>query len=166
MEEQNQHGSLPFLDTQISQGPNNTLITTVYRKPTHTDQYPHWDSNHFIGAKYSVFNMLAHRAKVVPHNQQSLYKELNHKRKVLQGCHFPTWTLNKLQQKFDHKHHIINEPSSMDIQPNNNTNNSGTNNNNNKNISIVVPYIHGLGEWSKKDIQQQGNTTTFKRHKL
>ena len=51
MEEPNQDGSLPFLDTQVSQGPNNTLITTVYRKPTHTGQYLHWDSNHFIGAK-------------------------------------------------------------------------------------------------------------------
>ena len=65
--------------------------------------------------------------------------------KALQACHFPTWTLNKLQQKFECKHHTNNEPSSMDIQPNNNnTNNSGTNNN--KNISIVVPYVHGLGE--------------------
>ena len=36
----------------------------------------------------------------------------------------------------------------MDNQPNNN--NSGTNNNNNnKNISIVVPYIQGLGKNSK-----------------
>ena len=34
----------------------------------------------------------------------------------------------------------------MDIQPNNNMKNSRTNNINKKNISIVVPYIHGLGE--------------------
>ena len=97
MEEQKQGLSLPFLDTQVSQGPNNTPITTFYRKPTHTDQYLHWDSNHFIRAKYSVFNTLAHRAKVVSHSQQLLYKEQDHTRKALQDCHFPTWTLNKLQ---------------------------------------------------------------------
>ena len=105
IEEPNQDGSLPFLETQVSPHPNNTLITTVYRKPTHTDQYLHWDSNHFIGAKYSVFNTLAHRAKVVSYNQQSLHKELDHIRKDLHACHFQTWTLNKLQQKFESKHH-------------------------------------------------------------
>ena len=29
IEEPNQQGSLPFWDTQVSPGPNNTLITTV-----------------------------------------------------------------------------------------------------------------------------------------
>ena len=37
MEELDQEGSLPFLDTLVSPGPRNTLTTTVYRKPTHTD---------------------------------------------------------------------------------------------------------------------------------
>ena len=43
-------GSLPFLDTLVTIEPNNTFSTTVYRKPTHTDQYLHWDSNHHITA--------------------------------------------------------------------------------------------------------------------
>ena len=43
-----------------------TLITLVNRKPIHGDQYLHWDSNHFIAAKHSVYSTLAHRAKVVP----------------------------------------------------------------------------------------------------
>ena len=45
--------------------------------------------------KYSLFNTLAHRAKVVAHNQQSLQKELDHVRKALQDCHFPTKTLTE-----------------------------------------------------------------------
>ena len=51
LEEPNQDGIPPFLDTVVSPGSNNTLITTVYRKATHTDQYLHWHSNHFIIAK-------------------------------------------------------------------------------------------------------------------
>ena len=65
------------LDTLVSPGPNNTLITTVYRKPTHTEQYLQWDRNHFMTAK-SVFNTLAHRAKVVYTNQEAIYKEMEH----------------------------------------------------------------------------------------
>ena len=65
VETPDQHGSLPFLDTLVSQAPSGTLITTVYRKPTHTDQYLHWDSHHSIINKYSVCNTLSHRAQYV-----------------------------------------------------------------------------------------------------
>ena len=34
------------------------LKTTVYRKPTHTNQYLHWDSHHAIPSKYSVIGTL------------------------------------------------------------------------------------------------------------
>ena len=109
MEEPDQDGLLPFLDTQVSPGPNKTPTTTVYRKPAHTDQYLQWDSNHFITAKHSVNNTLAHRSKVVSTNQQTLHKELEHIRKALQACHFPTWKLNKLQQNL-----IANTTATMD----------------------------------------------------
>ena len=35
----NTESSIPFLDMLVSQGPDNTLLTTVYRKATPTDQY-------------------------------------------------------------------------------------------------------------------------------
>ena len=45
MEEPDQEGALPFLDTLVSSGPNNTLTTSVYRKPTHRGHYFHqWTS--------------------------------------------------------------------------------------------------------------------------
>ena len=49
--EPTQQRSLPFMDTLVTIKPDNTFSTTVYRKPTHTDQYLHWDSNHHITAK-------------------------------------------------------------------------------------------------------------------
>ena len=157
MEEPDQDGLLPFLDTQVSSGPNNILTTTVYRKPTHTHHYLHWGSNHFIMAKHSAFKTLACRTKVVSTNQQTLHKELEHIRKALQACHFPSRTLNKLQHKFEHKHNINNGPNSRDNQPNNK--NSGTNNNN---ISIVVPYTETRGK-IQGDMQQQGYTSLLQR---
>ena len=80
---QTKKGAIPFLDTLVSPGPNNILVTTLYRKPTHTDQYLHWNSNHFITAKNSVFNILACRAKVLCTSQQALHKEVEHIRKAL-----------------------------------------------------------------------------------
>ena len=42
--------SIPFLDTLVSPGPDNTLLTSVYRKPIPTDQYIHWDNHHNLSA--------------------------------------------------------------------------------------------------------------------
>ena len=72
-----QQGSLPFLDTLVTIEQDNTFSTSVYRKLTHTDQYLHWDSNLHITAKQSVFNTLAHRAKVVSSSQDKLDRELS-----------------------------------------------------------------------------------------
>ena len=111
VEEPDQDGSLPFLDTKVTPGPNSTLNTTVYRMPAHRDQYLHWDSNHFTTAKHSVYNTLAHRAKVVSRNQESLNKELEHIRMALHCCHFPTWAFNKPQQNFQCRNYNSNEPT-------------------------------------------------------
>ena len=59
-EEPGPDGSLPFLDILITPEEDGRLTTTVYRKPTHTDQYLHWDSHHTIFSKYSVVGTLYH----------------------------------------------------------------------------------------------------------
>ena len=90
MENPNEDGALPFLDTLVSPGPNNTLTTIVCRKPPDMDQYLHWDSNHFISAKNSIFNTLTYRARVVCSNQLILQQENEHIRKALVSCKFPS----------------------------------------------------------------------------
>ena len=87
--EPTQQGSRPFLDTLVTIEQDNTFCTSVNRKPTHTDQYLHWESNHHITAKQSVLNTLAHRAKVVSSSQDKLDKELQHIKTALQHCQFP-----------------------------------------------------------------------------
>ena len=94
-----QHGSLPFPDTLILQASNGTLITTVYRKPTHTDQYLHWDSHHNISNKYSVYNTLSHRAQYICCNQQFLEQDNQHIHMALSSCNFPDWVFHNLQAK-------------------------------------------------------------------
>ena len=64
-EESRPDGSLPFLDILITPDKDGRLDTTVYRKPTHMDQYLLWDSHHTISSKYSVVGTLHHRAKTI-----------------------------------------------------------------------------------------------------
>ena len=55
---------LTFLDTLTKSTPNS-IESTVYRKPTHTDKYLDHNSNHPILTKLSVIHTLIHRAKEV-----------------------------------------------------------------------------------------------------
>ena len=108
------------------------------QKTTHTDQYLHWDSNHHITAKQSVYNTLAHRAKTVSSTKETLDKELQHIRGALQACQPPNWALSQLHQRF-----LKNNQTHQDINGTNNSIKDNNTNNNIKkrNISLVVPYI-------------------------
>ena len=157
--EPTQNGSIPFLDTLVTIQPDNTLSTSVYRKPTHTDQYLHWDSNHHITAKQSVYNTLAHRAKTVSSTQDLLDKELSHIKTALHHCQFPAWALNQWEHKFK-------QPSQDTTTNNSNTNNSTSNNNqdsnNNYMTTIVVPYIPNTADRFKKLCKRRGIQVHFK----
>ena len=155
--EPTQQGSLPFLDTLVTIQPDNTLSTSVYRKPTHTDQYLHWDSNHHITAKHSVYNTLAHRAKTVSSTQDSLDQELLHIKTALQLCQFPNWTLNQWEHSFKHPSHTSNNN-------NNNSNNSSNNQdlNNKYKATIVVPYIPKTADRFKRICKSKNIQVHFK----
>ena len=118
---------LPFLDTLTKPTPNS-IESTVYRKPTHTDRYLDYKSNHPISAKLSVIHSLIHRAKQLCSTPESLAKEMDHLHKVLQDNHYTTQSFQqgKPQQKANKK-------------PNPSTG---------KFIGarVVIPYIKGLSE--------------------
>ena len=72
---------------------DGSLSITVYRKPTHTDQYLQWDSQHHLSVKFSVISTLTHRNKTVCSNPEHLCKEMDHLRKALIQCKYPKWAL-------------------------------------------------------------------------
>ena len=77
------------------------LSITVYRKPTHTDQYLQWDSHHHLSAKFSVIQTLSHRASTMCSNPELLQKEKEHLRKALTNCNYPKWALDKVEKRLN-----------------------------------------------------------------
>ena len=133
MEEPGPDGSIPFLDLLITPKADGTLTTKVYRKPTHTDQYLQWDSNHNLAAKYSVINTLTHRARTLCSTPESIKQELEHLEKVLIGCKYPRWAMKKILQKEEHSQDKINRKKQhQSLQK--------------KICHMVVPYFQGISE--------------------
>ena len=66
---------LPFLDVGIMKV-EGKLVTKVYRKPTHTQQYINWDSNHPKNMLLGVLKGLIHRAHVLCDKKEDLLEEL------------------------------------------------------------------------------------------
>ena len=96
VEDNKEDGSIPFLDTIVKPEVNGSLSITVYRKPTHTDQYLQWDN---LSAKFSVINTLSHNAKNVCSNPALLKQEKEHLSKALTQCKYPKWGLDKVEKR-------------------------------------------------------------------
>ena len=64
IEPPNEQGAISFLDT-FPRPTGNKIITSVYRKPTHTDRYLDFNSNHQKSAKHAVIRALTDIAKNV-----------------------------------------------------------------------------------------------------
>ena len=146
VEDNKEDGSIPFLDTIAKPEVDGSLSITVYRKPTHTDQYLQWDSHHNLSAKFSVINTLSYRAQTGCSNPELLKQEKEYLRKALTKCKHPKWALDKVEK-------WINKPSSEAIDG---VNNQGPNSTPaatrevKSKGHIVIPYTQGLCESIKK----------------
>ena len=101
-------GSIPFLDTIVKPEANGSLSITVYRKPTHTDQYLQWNSHHHLSAKFSVIQTLSHRACTMCSNPELLQKEREHLRKALTKCNYLKWALDKVEKRLNRPSRQVN----------------------------------------------------------
>ena len=146
-EDPKEDGSIPFLDILIIPEENGKLNTTVYRKPTHTDMYLHWDSHHNIPSKYSVIGTIYHRANTICSTTQYLQKEEKHLNQALKKCKYPSWAINRAKMKIK---------TTESHSTNRRTGNSNSGQSSSPKLNIVVPYHQGLSESFKRTCKKCG----------
>ena len=121
-EEIEENSKIPFLDCLV-RGENNTLRTTVYRKPTHTDRLLDQKSYNPTSHKVTMVRTLTRRAQIVCDSHDSLADETNHLNTVFIKNNYSTDFI---------KHNTY-------VRPNNSSKNSYT-------TTATVPYIQGTSE--------------------
>ena len=133
--EQEQNGQLSFLDTIVTRN-NGSLIVNVYRKPTHTDRYLDYSSQH----KISTARTLLHRAPLLPNTNEGKQQEKHHVLDALRSNGYPKIFLDKVEKRRARKTGFVPSPEELvrmffeNVEPKNNSN------------YAVLPYINGLTE--------------------
>ena len=141
METEN-NNKLAFLDTAVSREPDGRLTTSVYRKPTHTDQYLAYDSHHPQSVKRGIVKCLYERAKRLVTKPSVISEEKKHLSSVLVSNGYPFSFLQKLT-----KTGRPNDSTKPAIE---------------FKATAVLPYVKGVSEQLRRSLQQQGVRAVFK----
>ena len=136
-------GNIDFLDCMVSIDEDGSLATGVYRKPTHTDHYLNFDSNHPLIHKLGVIHTLNHRAASIITDPEKLVEEQDHVKKALRGCGYPKWAFHKAAKKGK-------KPPTE----------SG--NGRSEKALAMIPYVAGVAEKIKNALKSYNISTMFK----
>ena len=79
----------PFLDVLIERQSDGSVLTSVFRKPTHTDKYLDFQSHHPMAHKISVIRTLYNRARELSSTMVQRVREEEHVLKVLKENGYP-----------------------------------------------------------------------------
>ena len=82
---------LAFLDAELNLQENGTIKIKVYKKPTHTDQYLNFDSNHHISQKLGIVSTLQHRIDTIVTEDDDRIEEKKCVETALRECNYPSF---------------------------------------------------------------------------
>lgn len=122
------NNTIAFLDAAVKRSQDGSLYISVYRKPTHTDQYLHFSSHHPLHQKLGVVRTLYHRCDSIVTAENDRISEKQHLQCALKGCGYPLWALKDSPKE--------PEPPGPDTSPRTER----------SKCMIVLPYAQGVSE--------------------
>ncbi|GFG28310.1 hypothetical protein Cfor_11325 [Coptotermes formosanus] len=121
-----------------------SLYTTVYRKPTHTGCYLHFDSNHPFHVKRGVIQSLVNRVNLLCPNEQDHKIEMEISWKDWLSNAYPADLVQSIMYR---KPINVNEDKQSNREP----------------LSMVsTPYSRGVSEKFRKIYKRYNTRTIFK----
>jgi hypothetical protein len=130
--------SLPFLDVCITRHINK-FISSVYRKPTFSGVYTHYDSYIPMNYKSSLVSTLLHRAFAICSDWKHIHAEFNCTRSIMLKNGYPAQLLDRVIAIFLNR---IHEPACT------------TQKDNDEKIVIVLPFLGAYTKRVEKKIKQ------------
>ena len=141
--EQEQDGQLPFLDVLVMKV-EGRLVTSVYRKPTHTERYIPFHSHHHPRTVTGVMRCMRDRAVHVCHPSKR-EEEMNHLTQVFTANGFPESLVKKTMTSRPLV--VPSTPSTPEEE----------------NLKVMcTPYVKGLSERIQKLCAPLGVRAVFK----
>ena len=139
---------LPFLDVGITKC-EGKLVTRVYRKPTHTQQYINWNSNHPKNLLLGVLKGLIHRAHKLCDLREDLLEELALLRNVFISNGYPEKlvreTLNKSWEAETLKAVIVGVEQEVNLEKSK------------EYVDVLhAPYVKGFSEGLQRKLNKIG----------
>ena len=140
VEMESENGHIPFLDCLVMRAANNTLATTVYRKPTSSERYIQHDSGHLWSTKTAFIHGLITRADRLCSTPELKSAELR-----LIVNHLGLNGYNKrFVTKLIHQHQQHRQAPSRDWGN-----------------AVALPYIEGKSEAIRRVLNRAGIKATF-----
>ena len=134
-----------MLDLLITRQEDESLSFSVYRKPTHTDQYLSFESHQPLEHKLGVIRTLTHRANIICSTNDAKHHEIQHIKKVLSISGYPRWAWNSPSNKKRTPHPARAKPQKPKGH-------------------VSIPYVSGVSEAIARKIRKTGVAVHTKPH--
>lgn len=144
--EKEQNSALPFLDVLVKRQ-NGHIQTSVYRKPTHTGQYLHQQSNHSAATKEGIIRTLYNRAASICNSEELLQAEVDNLIRDLQQNGYSEKLIRDTITKYKNKTF------------------SQTKDNQQNHTFMTLPYIKGISEKIRRIAKDYNIKVAFRSDK-
>ena len=135
---------LPFLDTEVVRNEDGTIRTVVYRKPTHTDRYIHFDSYHHPQVKTGIIRTMMQRGERVCSLPTDLQREKQHLEEVfVKKNGYPKRFVNRALNK--QRRQTLDGTTTPDTPIR----------------TITIPYVKGVSERIRRILGRANIRTAF-----